>query len=88
MLKKLSLLRDKVEDWKAYPFCVPVIGNLDSLFLTSRICFFAGESGSGKSTLLEAIAAHYGFGPEGGNRNFGGLNTANSNNSIARYYLA
>jgi len=29
-----------------------------------------GENGTGKSTLLEAIAAHYGFGLEGGNRNF------------------
>jgi predicted ATPase len=70
MLKKLSLLRDKVEDWNAYPLCVPVIRNLDTVSLTSRICFFAGENGSGKSTLLEAIAAHYGSGPEGGTRNF------------------
>jgi predicted ATPase len=82
MLKKLSLLRDKVEDWNVYPFCVPVIRNLGTLSLTSRICFFAGENGSGKSTLLEAIAAHYGFGPEGGNRNFVKLNTTSSNNSI------
>jgi predicted ATPase len=58
MLKKLSLLRDKVEDWTAYPFCVPVIRSLDTVSLTSRICLFAGENGSGKSTLLEAIAAH------------------------------
>jgi predicted ATPase len=71
MLKKPSLLRDKVEDWNAFPFCVPVIRSLDTVSLTSRICFFAGENGSGKSTLLEAIAARYGFGPEGGNRNFG-----------------
>jgi predicted ATPase len=78
MLKKLSLLRDKVEDWNAYPFCVPVIHNLDTLSLISRICFFAGENGSGKSTLLEAIAAHYGFGPEGGTRNF--LNSSTNSN--------
>ncbi|HEX7159222.1 MAG TPA: AAA family ATPase, partial [Edaphobacter sp.] len=37
--------------------------------IDSRVVFFAGENGTGKSTLLEAIAAHYGFGPEGGNRN-------------------
>jgi predicted ATPase len=78
MLKKLSLLRDKVEDWNAYPLCVPVIRNLDTVSLTSRICFFAGENGSGKSTLLEAIAAHYGFGPEGGARNF--LNSSTDSN--------
>lgn len=49
--------------------------------MRSRVCFFAGENGSGKSTLLEAIAAHYGFGREGGTRNF--LNdTSESNHSI------
>ena len=40
-----------------------------------------GENGTGKSTLLEAIAAHYGFGREGGNRNFGNDSTE-SNHSI------
>jgi predicted ATPase len=70
VLKRITLLRDKVEDWSVYPFNVPAIHSLSSLDLSSRICFFAGENGSGKSTLLEAIAAHYGFGPEGGTRNF------------------
>lgn len=70
MLKKIKLLRDRVEDWKTYPFSVPAINRLDELMLRSRICFFTGENGSGKSTLLEAIAVHYGFGREGGTRNF------------------
>jgi len=78
MLKRITLLRHKVEDWKAYPFSVPVIRNLESLSFSSRITFFAGENGSGKSTLLEAIAAHYGFGPEGGTRNF--LNSSTDSN--------
>lgn len=43
--------------------------------------FFAGENGKGKSNLLEAIAAHYGFGREGGNRNFANDST-DSNHSI------
>lgn len=47
----------------------------------SRVCFFAGENGTGKSTLLEAIAAHYGFGREGGTRNFSNSSTE-SNYSI------
>jgi predicted ATPase len=68
MLKKITLLRERVEDWTAYPFCVPIIASLNELEIRSRIVFFAGENGSGKSTLLEAIAGHYGFGPEGGNR--------------------
>ena len=82
MLKRITLLRDKVEDWNVYPFNVPAIHSLSSLDLSSRICFFAGENGSGKSTLLEAIAATYGFGPEGGNRNFVAVNTTTSNRSI------
>ena len=54
---------------------------MDDLVFRSRICFFAGENGTGKSTLLEAIAVHYGFGPEGGNRNFRNDSTV-SNHSI------
>ena len=81
MLKRLSLLRERVKDWQAYPFSVPALGKLEQLLFRSRICFFAGENGTGKSTLLEAIAAHYGFGPEGGNRNFRNDTTA-SNHSI------
>ena len=69
MLKRITLLRERVQDWNVYPFCVPVIAGLDTVEIRSRVVFFAGENGSGKSTLLEAIAAHYGFGPEGGNRN-------------------
>ncbi|MBB5341314.1 AAA family ATPase [Tunturiibacter gelidoferens] len=68
MLKKITLLRERVEDWTAYPFSVPTIASLPEIS-HSRIAFFAGENGTGKSTFLEAIAAHYGFGPEGGNRN-------------------
>ena len=70
MLKKMTLLRDRVDDWTVYPFSVPAIAALDEIELDSRVIFFAGENGTGKSTLLEAIAAHYGFGPEGGNRSF------------------
>jgi predicted ATPase len=69
MLKKITLLRERVEDWTVYPFSVPAIASLPEIEISSRIVFFAGENGSGKSTLLEAIAGHYGFGPEGGNRN-------------------
>lgn len=78
MLKKITLLRERVRDWDAYPFSVPAIRRLDQLPLRSRLCFFAGENGTGKSTLLEAIAAHYGFGREGGNRNF--RNDSNESN--------
>ncbi len=81
MLKTITLLRDRVQDWESYPFSVPTIRNLERLTLGSRVCFFAGENGTGKSTLLEAIAAHYGFGREGGNRNFSN-DCTESNHSI------
>ena len=81
MLKKLTLLRERVQGWKSYPFSVPAIRGLKEVTLRSRICFFAGENGTGKATLLEAIAEHYGFGREGGNRNFRN-DTTESNHSI------
>ena len=70
MRKSLTLLRDRIPDPTAYPFSVPTIASLTRLGFHSRVTFFAGENGTGKSTLLEAIAAHIGFGREGGNRNF------------------
>lgn len=36
----------------------------------SKVSFFVGENGSGKSTIVEAIAACFGFNPEGGSLNF------------------
>jgi predicted ATPase len=81
VLKAIKILRERVENWDVYPFSVSAIRLLDKLNLRSRVCLFAGENGTGKSTLLEAIAAHYGFGREGGNRNFGNDSTG-SNHSI------
>jgi predicted ATPase len=54
---------------------VPAIATLQDLNIRRPVVFFVGENGSGKSTLLEAIAMHYGFGAEGGNRNFSASTT-------------
>jgi len=81
VLKKILLLRDRVADWQGYPFSVPSVRSLEEIDIHSRVCFFVGENGSGKSTLLEALAVHYGFGREGGTRNFYNDSTA-SNHSI------
>jgi predicted ATPase len=80
-LKKVSLLSERITQRDKYPFNIPAIASLKTLEIASRVCFFVGENGTGKSTLLEAIAAHYGFGLEGGNRNFS-PNTTASVNSI------
>jgi predicted ATPase len=69
-LKKIALLKERITKPREYPFCIPAIASLKNLAISSRVCFFVGENGTGKSTLLEAIAGHYGFGFEGGNRNF------------------
>ena len=41
-----------------------------ALELRRPVTFLVGENGTGKSTLLEAVAAAWGFNPEGGTRNF------------------
>jgi len=81
MLKTITILRERVKNWDDYPFSVPVIRNLTELPIKARVCFFVGENGTGKSTLLEAIALHYGFGPEGGSRNFSN-DSSRSNHSV------
>ena len=69
-VSRLSLVREKVESFDRYPFCLPAVRSLDRLDLHRRVTFFIGENGSGKSTLLEAIAVSLGFNPEGGTKNF------------------
>lgn len=56
-----------------YLLGIPAVRHLleqGPLALTKPVTFLVGENGAGKSTLLEAIAAAYGFNPEGGTKNF------------------
>ena len=69
-LRGLYLRRDRVPSFEEYPFSIPAVRTLEEITLTSPVTFLVGENGSGKSTLLEAIAAAWGFNPEGGSRNF------------------
>lgn len=64
------MLRDKVESFDRYPFCLPAIRSLERIDLHPKVTFFVGENGSGKSTLLEGIAVSLGFNAEGGSKNF------------------
>ena len=54
----------------SYLHRIEALKGMEELTFTRPITFFVGENGTGKSTLLEAIAAAYGFNPEGGSRNF------------------
>src|SRR5688500_10973115 len=69
-LRYLELAREKVADWKVYPFSIPAIAQLERLQFDPAVTFLVGENGSGKSTLIEAIAIRAGFNPEGGTKNF------------------
>ena len=84
MLRKITLLRDQVEDWDQFPFSVPAIRPLRALDIKSRVLCFVGENGSGKSTLLEAIALAAGLGREGGSRNFSFSTRSESRDSLKR----
>ena len=69
-LREVSLKRDKISNYERYPFNLPVVRSLKRLRFHPDVTFIIGENGSGKSTLLEAIAAAWGFNPEGGTINF------------------
>jgi len=69
-VSRVSLLRDKVESFDRYPFCLPAIRSFDRIDLHPKVTFIVGENGSGKSTLLEAMAVSLGFNAEGGSKNF------------------
>jgi predicted ATPase len=83
-LKEISLKRDKISDLTRYPFSIPAVQELDSLYFGKEVTFFVGENGSGKSTLLEAIAVALGFNPEGGTKNFN-FGTRESHSELHQY---
>jgi predicted ATPase len=70
IVHSITLLRERVPSFDAYPFSIPAIRSLDRLDIHPQVTLFIGENGSGKSTLVEAIAVAAGFNPEGGSKNF------------------
>lgn len=83
-LRAAELLRDHIECPDDYPFCLPAFGTLHSLEFHPQVTFIVGENGTGKSTLLEAVAAAWGFNPEGGTRNFN-FSTRDSHSGLYEY---
>jgi predicted ATPase len=69
-LRGVSLRREDVPSHDSYPFSIPAVRELRDLEFHPDVTFIIGENGCGKSTLLEAIAAAWGFNPEGGTVNF------------------
>lgn len=69
-LRDIQLMRDGIESFSKYPYCLPAIKNLKTIEFHPKVTYLIGENGSGKSTILEALAVACGFNPEGGTRNF------------------
>lgn len=83
-IRGIELLREKINDFSRYPFCLPVVKSLDHLELHPGVTFIIGENGTGKSTLLEAIATSYGFNAEGGTINFN-FSTNETHSELNKY---
>ncbi|MBB5458437.1 AAA family ATPase [Paraburkholderia sp. Cpub6] len=83
-ISRISLLREKVDSFDRYPFCLPAIRAFESLVPHPKVTFLIGENGSGKSTFLEAIAVSMGFNPEGGTKNFH-FGTRHSHSNLGDY---
>lgn len=69
-IKKITLNHDEIQKQKKYPFNIPLIKNLQELYLEKPVTFLIGENGVGKSTFIEALAVACGLNAEGGTENF------------------
>ena len=55
-LLSIDLKEEKIENFDAYPFSLPVVRYLERTLFHPHVTYIVGENGSGKSTLLEALA--------------------------------
>ncbi|OFD54939.1 ATPase AAA [Bacillus mycoides] len=83
-LKNVTLKKENIPSFSAYPYCLPAIRTLQSLAFHPNVTFIIGENGTGKSTLLEGIAVALGFNAEGGTKNFR-FSTNDSHSSLHKY---
>ncbi len=70
MITRISLEKDRIENFNKYPFNIEIIKNFQELNFKSPVTFFIGENGVGKSTIIEAIAVSLDLPAEGGTQNF------------------
>src|SRR5687767_1244350 len=69
-IREILLDREKVRNFDAWPFSLPVVKTLSALRLHPKVTYLVGENGSGKSTIIEAVAQAMGMNVEGGSKNF------------------
>src|ERR1700754_2920722 len=67
-LKRLWLDPERVPARRAYPFCLPFLGDHFELRFERAITIIVGENGTGKSTLLEGIGVLAGYDEAGGGK--------------------
>ena len=84
IIKKISLERDRIENFDEYPFNIEVVKNFDELEFTKPVTFFVGENGIGKSTFIEALAVALNLPSEGGTENFR-YQTKNTTSKLSEY---
>src|SRR6201989_1179928 len=69
-LKRVWLDPSRIEDRKAYPYCLPFLSDEFELSFDRPITIIVGENGTGKSTLLEGIAVLAGYDEAGGGKGY------------------
>ncbi len=70
-LKRIWLDRSRVRDTDQYPFCLPMLKDMDfNITFDHPITVLVGENGSGKSTVLEGIAGLAGYDEAGGGKGY------------------
>lgn len=77
-LQRVWLDPTRIEDRKAYPFCLPFLRDDFELTLDQPITIIVGENGTGKSTLLEGIAVLAGYDEAGGGRGYRSVDHSNA----------
>jgi predicted ATPase len=77
-LRRVWLDRSRVEDWEAYPYCLPIFSEEFDLSFDTAITIIVGENGAGKSTILEGIAALAGYDDAGGGKGHRAVDHSNA----------
>lgn len=83
---KVSLDREKIDNFNIYPFNIGIIKNFNELKLNCPVTFLVGENGIGKSTFIEALAVKLGLNAEGGSQNFN-FNTKDTHSNLSNYLI-
>src|SRR5262245_38668969 len=77
-LRRLWLDPTRIEDRKAYPYCLPFLSDEFEINFDKPITIIVGENGAGKSTLLEGIAVLAGYDEAGGGKGYHAVDHSNA----------